>query len=99
MKEYSHKVFQYLSKLDGIDHKQIIHSLSMEKNLEAIHKSGESTGKSGSFMFMSHCGTFIIKTMFESEFEIIMGDLEEYFEYIMLHPKSLLSRFYGIFEV
>ena len=88
-----------MSKLDGIDHKQIIHSLSMEKNLEAIHKSGESTGKSGSFMFMSHCGTFIIKTMFESKFEIIMGDLEEYFEYIMLHPKSLLSRFYGIFEV
>jgi len=50
-------------------------------------------------MFMSHCGKFIIKTMFESEFDIIMGDLESYFEYIILHPKSLLSRFYGIFEV
>jgi 1-phosphatidylinositol-4-phosphate 5-kinase len=71
----------------------------MEKNLQAIHKSGESTGKSGSFMFMSHCGQFIIKTMFESEFDIIMGDLEKYSEYIVCHPNSLLSRFYGIFEV
>ena len=71
----------------------------MALNFEAIRKSGESTGKSGSFMFMSHCGKFIIKTMFESEFDIIMGDLEKYSEYIVCHPNSLLSRFYGIFEV
>ena len=99
VKEYGFKVFDYLRKLDGIDNEDLIESLSIYKNLEAIHKSGESTGKSGSFMFMSHCGKFIIKTMFESEFHIIMDDLEEYFEYILCHPKSLVSRFYGIFEV
>ena len=71
----------------------------MTENLEQIHKSGESTGKSGSFMFQSHCGKFIIKTMFESEFHIIMDDLIQYFQHVNDHPDSILSRFYGIFEV
>jgi hypothetical protein len=71
----------------------------MTNNLKQILKSGESTGKSGSFMFMSHCGKFIIKTMFNSEFHIIMDGLETYTEYIIKNPASLISRFYGVFEI
>ena len=71
----------------------------MTNNLKQILKSGESTGKSGSFMFMSHCGKFIIKTMFNSEFHIIMDGLETYTEYIVKNPASLISRFYGVFEI
>jgi len=71
----------------------------MTNNLKQILKSGESTGKSGSFMFMSHCGKFIIKTMFNSEFHIIMDGLETYTEYIIKNPSSLISRFYGCFEI
>lgn len=71
----------------------------MTNNLKQILKSGESTGKSGSFMFMSHCGKFIIKTMFNSEFHIIMDGLETYTEYIIKNPSSLISRFYGVFEI
>lgn len=50
-------------------------------------------------MFMSHCGKFIIKTMFNSEFHIIMDGLETYTEYIVKNPASLISRFYGVFEI
>lgn len=37
--------------------------------------------------------------MFNSEFHIIMDGLETYTEYIIKNPSSLISRFYGVFEI
>ena len=37
--------------------------------------------------------------MFNSEFHIIMDGLETYTEYIVKNPASLISRFYGVFEI
>jgi hypothetical protein len=50
--------------MDGINPELIIQSLNPEKNVEKAKKAGESTGKSGSFMFFSKDGRFMIKTIF-----------------------------------
>jgi hypothetical protein len=61
--ELAPDIFRYLRKLDDINENDIRNSLDPERNLSAIMKSGEGSGKSGSFFFFSGDNRFIIKTM------------------------------------
>jgi hypothetical protein len=71
--------------------------LSPGANKNAVFKAGKSTGKSGSFLFFSHDRKFLIKTMFYEELEIIMENIELYFDYIKENRDSLITRIYGVF--
>lgn len=62
--DYAHKGFLKLRNADGITKEMIKRSLDPIRNYDSAKKSGESTGKSGSFFFFSHDQNFIIKTMF-----------------------------------
>jgi len=86
--------------LDGIEPKDIIHSLDNEANRKMIFKAGEGAGASGSFFFFSHDNRFIIKTLRGTEREDLIKMLDKY----MYHLKktencSLLARIYGAFTI
>lgn len=97
--DFAYSKFQELREIDGINHDQIMSSLSTSTNNKAVFKAGESQGKSGSFFFFSHDRKFIIKTMFTEELSIMMENLESYFEHIKSNPQSLIARIYGLFQV
>ena len=53
--------------MDKISRKDLLKSLDIEYNKEKIIKSGEGSGKSGSFFFFSNDNRFLIKTMNKQE--------------------------------
>jgi len=55
-------------------------------NKEQALSAGESAGKSGSFMIFSKDRRFIIKTIFQEEFDIFIEDLPKYFTHIESNP-------------
>ena len=47
-------------------------SLSPQLNRDMVFKAGEGAGRSGSFFFFSHDRKFIIKTMSETELNLML---------------------------
>ena len=74
-------------------------SLSPIFNREQVFKSGEGAGKSGSFFFFSHDKKYLIKTMFENEFQVMLRILPHYLEHHRRNPDSLLAKIFGVFTV
>jgi len=70
--DYAAKGFHKLRYRDGISSFTIKESLNPDTNLENAQKAGESTGKSGSFMFFTKDRKFIIKTCFQEELDVFM---------------------------
>lgn len=85
--------------MDNIDKAKIKYSLSAKRNRDQAFKAGESQGKSGSFFFFSHDGKFIIKTMYDSELEIFMKALPDYFKHLQSNQNSIIARIYGVYRV
>lgn len=56
-------------------------------------------GKSGSFFFFSHDGTFLIKTMTLGDFNAFKKLFKYYFEHVNVQKDSLLARIYGVYSV
>ena len=58
-------------------------------------------GKSPAFFFFSDNQLFMLKTMKESEFDILMkqGFLLDYYKHINSNPDSLLMKIYGIYKI
>jgi hypothetical protein len=40
--DFAYSIFQQIRELDGIDHEQILYSLSPQANNKAVFKAGES---------------------------------------------------------
>jgi len=59
------------------------------------------SGKSDSFFFYTANNQFIIKTLKDDELNLLVkkGILEKYSSHLKKNPRSLLSRFYGIYTV
>ena len=60
---YCEEKFNKILRMDKISRKDLLKSLDIEYNKEKIIKSGEGSGKSGSFFFFSNDNRFLIKTM------------------------------------
>lgn len=97
--DYAYRAFHKLRDEDGITPDVIKASLNPEANIENAKSAGEGAGKSGSFFVFSHDRKFIIKTMFESELDAFMFELENYFMHLDNNRDSLLVRIYGVFQV
>jgi len=78
-------------------------SLDVRKNKKSIFKSGEGAGSSGSFFFFSRDKKLIIKTLKDSERDVLIGEngiLDDYINHIKkTNNKSFLARIYGIFTI
>lgn len=53
--------------MDGLTQEDIIQSLAVLENRDAVFKAGESAGASGSFFFFSYDNRFLLKTILKEE--------------------------------
>ena len=76
-------------------------SLIPALNYEAIHNFETGQGKSPSFFFFSDDHSIMVKTLKESEFDILFNTdfLVDYVMHLVRNPDSILSRYFGVYEV
>jgi len=94
---YAPKMFKNLLNFD----KDMINfevSLDLIKNDENIKNANKPDGgKSGEFFFCSHDNKLIIKTMSSNELQVFLKCFEEYYNYLMKHKDSLITKIYGVY--
>ena len=73
--------------------------MSPAANFSGMHNFSPGQGKSPSFFFFSENKLLMLKTLKESEFDIIMKDnfITDYYEHVVANPDSLLSRYLGVY--
>ncbi|KAF1328570.1 Phosphatidylinositol-4-phosphate-5-kinase, partial [Globisporangium splendens] len=69
------------------------------KSFETSTKPNISEGASGAFMFFSGDKRFIVKSMAEAECRFLCEIAEDYVEYLVTHPSSLITKFFGCFKI
>ena len=73
-------------------------SLDLIRNDENIKKANKSDGgKSGEFFFCTHDNKLIVKTLSSNELQIFLKYFEEYYNYLMKHKDSLITKIYGVY--
>ncbi|KAJ0412106.1 hypothetical protein ATCC90586_004026 [Pythium insidiosum] len=58
-----------------------------------------SEGASGAFLFFSGDKRFIVKSMAEGECRFLNVLAESYVDYLIRHPNSLITKFFGCFKI
>lgn len=98
--EHAPGIFRNIRKELCSEHK-ILEAMIPSKNYEAIHNFETGQGKSPSFFFFSDDHSLLIKTLQKGEWDIIKKSdfLVDYIIHLKKNPKSLLSRYMGIYEV
>ena len=86
---------------DVIEEEELMESFIPDLNMTGMFNFKAGTGKSPSFFFFSDNNKLMMKTLKESEKDIIFKKefLHKYFMYINENPDSLLMRIYGIYQV
>ena len=71
------------------------------KNMKGIYNFKTGSGKSPSFFFFPDNNLLMLKTLKDSEKEILFdkGFLLSYFKHCMKHPDTTLMKIFGIFEI
>lgn len=94
-KAYAPLVFAKLRKAFGVERQQFLHSISGKFNFIEFM----SNAKSGQFFCYSHDGRYMIKTQTLDESKFLRHILPDYFSFMMKHPYSHLTHFYGLYRV
>ena len=95
--EYSPSIFRYLRQLDKVSDEMIVTSMLPMNNKIGIK---ETEGRGGSFFINSDDHEFIIKTITEQEFKILMRLLHnKMVEYFQQNNDSLICRIYGAYKL
>ena len=95
--EYSPYVFNYLRQLDQVSNEMIISSMLPMNNKNGIK---ETEGKGGAFFINSDDYEFILKTITEQEYKIMMRLLHKNMvEYFKLNNNSIICRIYGVYKI
>ena len=99
--------------MEGISPEQYLASIGPERLVTGL-LTGDVTslaelcspGKSGSFLYFTYDGTvdltpgnFIMKTVTEGEYKVILSTLQEYHKYLQSHPNSLITRYFGLHKI
>lgn len=90
---YQPDVFAELRSAYGITAQDFLQSF------QTSTKPNISEGASGAFMFFSGDKRFIVKSMAESECRFLCEIAEDYVEYLVAHPSSLITKFFGCFKI
>lgn len=67
IESFRHNDFMKIMEMDGLTQEDIISSLAILENHNAVFKAGQSAGTSGSFFFFSHDNRFLMKTILPEE--------------------------------
>lgn len=97
------KVFDNLRRMYGISSEKYLKSLGPENfvgNLVLTNnrslKELVSTGKSGSFFYFSYDSKYLLKTISQREFYFFKNILQDYYNYMLNNPETLVQRYYGL---
>lgn len=72
------------------------------RNFEGLFNFKTGDGKSPSFFFFTDNNLLMLKTLKESEFNILMNRHEflmDYFKYVTENPSCLLTKILGLFKI
>eukprot|EP00475_Leptophrys_vorax_P005727 TRINITY_DN13459_c0_g1_i1.p1 TRINITY_DN13459_c0_g1~~TRINITY_DN13459_c0_g1_i1.p1 ORF type:complete len:591 (-),score=137.43 TRINITY_DN13459_c0_g1_i1:28-1734(-) len=79
-----------------IKESEIVQSVCLSGKLSG----GLSSGKSGSFFFISPDRKFVLKSVNSNELKVLQDDfMRDYLKHIEQFPNTLLPRFYGVFKI
>lgn len=99
LKVYSPEKFKAIRRHFGVSEKAITDSIC------GVHGDPQlvelmSNARSGAFMYATNNGHFVIKTMTKTEANFLNDSLlGDYHNHIVANPKSLLTRFLGMFRL
>ena len=104
-KDYSPRVFLNIRRLFGISNENYIYSLGVDTFRNSFFDtlmlmlSEKSSGKSGSIMFHTSDGKYLVKSIHKAEWETLRETLSEYHKFIQQNPQTLITRFFGLHEI
>ena len=96
-----HRLYKFgeLFKLNNLTIQLLLKSFSPELNTDQVFKTGQGSGKSGSFFFLTHDKKFMIKTISKSELNLMLEILDDFIVHHRQYPDSLIAKIFGIFTV
>jgi 1-phosphatidylinositol-4-phosphate 5-kinase len=96
---YNTDSFAKIMQLCGVTPAEVMRSLDTELNRNSIFKSGQGSGRSGSFFFFSADKKLIIKSMRGSEKRTLLGMLDSLVMHFEANKDSLINKVFGVFRV
>ena len=104
LKEFAGIIFNNIRLYLGFDKDDFIASISPQDFITELMISNQtifeelcSTGKSGSLLYYTRDGKFIVKTIKRDEYKFIKQILPDYFRHLKANPLSLLPKFLGCY--
>ena len=104
LQEYAGVVFNNIRLLFGISKDNFIKSISPQDFITELMISSQtifeelcSTGKSGSLLFYTRDGEFILKTISRKEYKFLKQMLSRYYFYMKNNPISFLPKLLGCY--
>ncbi|CDW82893.1 1-phosphatidylinositol-4-phosphate 5-kinase [Stylonychia lemnae] len=99
--EFAPATFSAIRQKFGISDDLLFNSFIPIHNIQAIHNFFTGAGKSSSFFFFADNKSFVLKTLKESEKRLLLETnlLENYYEHILQNPNTILSRYYGVYQI
>ena len=104
LKEFGGVIFNNIRLLFGITKENFIKSISPQDFITELMISSQtifeelcSTGKSGSLLYYTRDGEFIVKTISRKEYRFLKNMIEDYYFYIRDNPTTFLPKLYGCY--
>ena len=106
LKEFAGIIFNNIRLMFGIDKDTFISSISPQEFVTEIMISSQtifeelcSTGKSGSLLYYTRDGKFIVKTISKKEYKFFKKILVNYYNHLKNYPLSFLPKFLGCYKL
>ena len=99
--EFAPQIFKGIRKRFGVTEEHLFQSFIPIHNVQAIYNFFTGAGKSSSFFFFSDNKSYVLKTLKESERKLLLdnGVLENYYQHVMDNNETLLSKYYGVYQI
>ena len=99
--EFAPQIFKGIRKRFGVTEEHLFQSFIPIHNVQAIYNFFTGAGKSSSFFFFSDNKSYVLKTLKESEKKLLLenGVLENYYQHVMDNSETLLSKYYGVYQI
>ena len=104
LKEFGGVIFNNIRSFYGINKESFIKSISPQDFITEVMISSKSiieelcsTGKSGSLLYYTRDGEFIVKTISKKEYRFLKTMIDEYYFYLIENPISFLPKLLGCY--
>jgi 1-phosphatidylinositol-4-phosphate 5-kinase len=104
--DYAPYIFNSIRQMAGITSEQYLASIGPERLVTGLLTGDVSTlaelcspGKSGSFLYFTYDGNFIMKTISRAEYKTLLNSLRDYHDYLLSNPDSLITRYFGLHKI